>query len=261
MNAVTLLAKRVGKIASDNSPALLTTLGVTGAVTTAYLTGKAAFKAAEVLRQAEEDRNKQAWNNPDVFPLEPKEKVELTWKLFVPAVGTCVITVAAIIAANHISTRRVAAFASAYNLSEKAFDEYKKKVVDKIGAKKAQAVNDEIAQDRVNSKPPASKEIVVLSGAVLCCDLQSMRYFHSDMETIRSAVNDTNAQVLNEMYASLSDFYERIGLTKTASSDNIGWNTDKLLEVEYSTALTDNNQPCITIGFRAEPVSGFYRLN
>lgn len=245
---LTLLAKRFGKSVSDNSPALLTTLGVTGAIAAAYLTGQASFKAAQVLSE----------QSPH---LTTQEKVEKTWKLFVPAVGTAAIAVAAIIASNHISTRRAAAFASAYTLSEKAFDEYKKKVVDKVGIKKEQAIRDEIAQDRVNGKPPSNSEVIVLSGSVLCCDLHSMRYFHSDMERIRKAVNDTNTQVINENYASLSDFYERIGLTKTAESDEIGWNIGEQLEVEYSTALTEDSQPCITIGFRAKPVSGFYRLH
>jgi hypothetical protein len=251
------IAKRAGKLASDNSPALLTALGVTGAVTAAYLTGKATFKAAEIIAASEA---KPEGDDGD-YSLEPMEKVELTWKLFVPAVGTLAITVAAIIAANHISTRRVAAFASAYNLSEKAFEEYKKKVIEKVGVKKEQAVRDAVAQDRVNEYVAANGPVYVVSGRVLCMDLHSGRTFNSDMESIKAAVNETNAQVISDNYASLSDLYDRIGLTKTAESDNIGWNTDELLAVEYSTALTEDNQPCITIGFRAKPVSGFYRLH
>jgi hypothetical protein len=48
--------RRLLKFASDNSPAILTSAAVVGTITTAYLTGKASFKAADVIRDEEDKR-------------------------------------------------------------------------------------------------------------------------------------------------------------------------------------------------------------
>lgn len=257
-----ILAKHAGKLANDNSPAILTAIGVTGAVMTAYLTGKASFKAANVIRDHVEDRKQEIGYDDDgicresVF-VEHKTMVDLTWKLFVPAVGTGLMTITCILAANHIGTRRSAALASAYTISEKAFAEYKEKVIKNFGEKKEQSVRDEIAQDKVNRLPP--REIIVASGDVLCCDLYTRRYFTSDMESLRRAVNDLNQKLIHESYVSLTDFYDLVGLEKTAESDEVGWTTDNLVEVEYSTTLSPDNRPCITVDFSVLPVRRFYK--
>ncbi len=49
-------AKRTEKLVADNSPAILTAWGVTGTLTTAYLTGKASFRAADLLAKDERRR-------------------------------------------------------------------------------------------------------------------------------------------------------------------------------------------------------------
>lgn len=255
---VGILAKRAGKLANENSPAILTAIGVTGALTTAYLTGKASFKAAEILREAEEDQNRKAFNDPDVFPLEPREKFELVWKQFVPAAGMAALTVAAIISANHIGTRRAAAIASAYTLSEKAFEEYKGKVLTKFGEKKEQTVRDEIAQDQVKARAlNQSKLVVVNGGDVLCFDQRTGRYFNSSLEALKKAQNDTNHIIINDSYASLTDFYDNVGLPATDESEEVGWNSDKLLELEFSTVLSEDGRPCLAVGFMVKPKPGY----
>ena len=245
-------ARRAGKLIADNSPVLLTALGVTGLITTAYLTGKATFKAAEILEE----------NDTYSDPLTAKEKVTLTWKVYIPAMATGMATIAVIIAANRVGSRRAAALAAAYTLSEKAFEEYKSKVIDRIGGKKEQEIRDEIAQDRVNRAPSESREVVMIGpGSVLCYDEFTGRYFLSDMETIRKAVNDINEQVINDSFASLSEFYHRVGLTETSFSEDVGWNLDKLLEVKYSSVLTETGKPCLAIDFTVAPVRHYNRLS
>jgi hypothetical protein len=243
------VAHRAAKLAADNSPAILTALSVTGAVTTAYLTGKASFRAAQIL--AEESPH-----------LATKEKIDLTWRLYIPAVGTGLMTVGCIVAANRIGTRRAAAVAAAYTLSEKAFTEYREKIVEKLGDKKEQAFRDELAQDRVNRTPSATQQIVMVEGnSVLCFDAYTGRYFLSDMETLKKAQNDVNYKVLNEYYASLSDFYDKVGLPSTSMSDEVGWNSDRLLEVNFSTTLSDMSKPCIVLDFAVAPIRDYNRVH
>lgn len=237
------IASHARKATADNTPMILTAIGVTGTITTAILAGQASFKAAQVLE--------------DLSPnTENKVKIEQTWKLYIPTVSTGLLSISAIIAANHVSTRRAAALASAYTIAQEGFREYREKVLEKLGEKKEQGIRDEVAQARINRNPLGT--FIVSNANALCLDMHSGRYFNCDMETIRKAENDTNFQMIREDYASLTDFWERIGLAKTAESDEIGWNTDSGLNVQYSSALTEKGEPCITIAFRTIPVRGYW---
>ena len=246
------LFKRAEKLAIDNSPVILTGIGVTGTIATALFSGRASFKAAQVIAAEEEETQ---------CVLEPKERLVLTWKLYVPAVGTGVLTVACIIAANRIGIRRASALAAAYSLSEKAFAEYKTKVIEKIGENKEQKVRDELAQDRITRNPPSDREVIITgNGDVLCYDSITGRYFQNNMESLRRAENDINAQILSETYASLHDFYALIGLPWTKYSNEVGWNLENRLNLEFSTALAEDGRPCISLEYRVYPVRDYYRI-
>lgn len=255
--SLTKILNRVGKFVADNSPAIFTAIGVTGALTTAYLTGKASFKASQVI--CDEQRRQDSQGESHL--LETKEKVELVWKLYIPAIGTGVLTVASIICANQIGTRRAAAMATAYSLSEKAWEEYKDKVIEKIGGAKERKIRDQLEQDRIDKNPINNREVIITGGAdVLCYDSFTGRYFKSDMESLKKAQNDLNHMILNNYYASLTDFYDYIGLPKTTYSDEVGWNSDKLLEIEFSATMSENDRPCISIKFDVSPIRGYHRV-
>lgn len=252
------LAKKAEKLAVDNSPTILTVLGVTGVVTTAFLTGKASFKAANII--ADEQYRLDLFEKS--HPLEPKEKFILVWKAYIPAVGTGVLSIVCIVGANHIGSRRAAAVAAAYTISEKAFTEYKDKVVERMGAPKEQDLRDEIAQDRVNRNPSGERNIIVTGrGEVLCYDAFSDRYFESSMEELKKAQNDINYKILSEMYASLGDFYDKIGLASTSYSEEVGWTTDIPLELMLSGTLSEDQRPCISMDFRKAPIRDYHHFH
>jgi len=247
------LLKRSQKFVLDNSPTILTTIAVTGTLTTAYLTGKATVQAIEIIREEQLERHS---------PLDHKDKVKLVWKEYIPPATTVLVTIACIILSNRIGNRRAAALAAVYAISEKAFEEYKLKVIESIGAKKEQGLRDELAQERITRNPVGTKEVIIAgSGSVLCNEAFTGRYFISDMETLRKAQNDINHQVLNDSYASLSDFYDLISLPHTSNSDDVGWNSDKLLELQFSATLTEDGRPCISVEFVVSPVRHYFRLS
>jgi hypothetical protein len=94
---------------------------------------------------------------------------------------------------------------------------------------------------------------VVVDGEVLCFDQPTGRYFQSTMERINQAVNSTNAEILNHDTATASYFYEELGLPATTWTDDVGWNTDHLVELKISTVLAENNKPCLAIDFATLP--------
>lgn len=232
------------KFTHDNSAHILSAIGVAGTLTTAYLTGRASYFASYMVNNEEEDLGRTQ------DPLSITEKTKLVWTLYVPAVVSGTATVTAIIMANRISSKRTAAYAAAYSVLETTFVEYQNKVVEQIGQRKEQGIKDDIAQERVKALPPSKEQVIVTSGGkVMCCELHTRRYFMSDMETLRRAQNDTNAKIIHELYTSMSDFYDAVGLPHTTHSDNLGWNSDRLMELMFSTVLSEDGTPCIAFDY------------
>jgi hypothetical protein len=247
------LLKQTERFITDNSPAILTGIGVAGVVATAYLTGQASIKAARLIDETETFERRG---------LELKEKVELVWTLYIPPVTTGLLTVTCIIAANRIGNRRAAAIAAAYSLTERAFEEYRNKVVEKIGERKEELVRADIVQDRLNENPPPSREVLMIGpGDVLCMEGLTGRYFNSNVETLRGAENQINACIIHDMYASLSDFYDLIGLQHTDISDEMGWNVDKMLDLHFASAIAPDGRPCISFSFRVVPIRNYTDLS
>lgn len=240
--------KALEKLAVDNSPALLTAIGVAGTIGTAILSHKAATKAERLLSE----------ESPH---LTRKERASLVWKYYIPPVVSGSLTISATILANHIGTKRAAAVAAAYTISEKAYAEYREKVVEKIGENQERKIRDEVVQDRVRNDPLNESNVVLIgSGEVLCYELYTGRYFNSSVEEIKKAMNDTNYQINNYGYASMSDFYDRIGLPRTAVSDEMGWAQDKLMDIDFTTVLSEDGRPCVAINFQTSPVRDYHRF-
>ena len=245
------LAKRAEKLAIDNSPSILIAIGITGTFSTAFLASKATLKASEIIAWEEMQQEKPLTNN---------EIVKLVWQLYIPAASSSLLTINSIVAANRISNKRADAIAAAYTITEKAYAEYKDKVIEKLGEKKEQILRDEIAQDRVSNQP-SNQLMIIGPSEVLCYDMFTGRYFNSTMETLKSAQNDINYTILNDGYASLSDFYILIGLPITSASEEVGWTLDKLLELKFSSVLSETNEPCLSFDFSVAPVRNYHKFS
>lgn len=231
------LAHKLQKLAKDNSPAILTALGVTGTISTAYLAAQAGHRHATYMSE----------ENPH---MSKRDEAKLVWKLYIPAGVSGLVAVGCIIGAARVGSKRTAALATAYSLTEKAFVEYREKIVETIGEKKEQAVRADLAQTHVTDNPPSSEKVIIAGGGnVLCCELFTGRYFTSDMETLRKAQNDINSKMLGHTYATMSDFYYMLGIPYTAHSGYIGWEADRLLELEFSTVMSEDNRPCLAFGY------------
>lgn len=256
------------KLLSDNAPTILAGVGTLGVVGTAYLTGKATFKAYEVL-QAEKLRqaevNGVAVRDPNQVLLTPQEKVKLCWRLYLPAAGVGALTIASIVMSNRISTNRAAGVAAAYSLSTKALKEYKDHVKEKFGENKAREVQDEVAQKQVSENPP-SQQFMMMGppGKVPCLDMWTKRYFWSTMETIKRAQNDIDYKALHDGYPSLTDFYHAIGLEPAAASDSVGWTNSNRPEVMFSATLAEPFEgqgmiPVMVISHVNEPQPNYWK--
>jgi hypothetical protein len=193
--------------------------------------------------------------------LDNRKTVELVWREFVPPTFFGVVTIACVFSSHIVSARRSTAMAAALMVSNRVYQEYRDKVVEKIGERKEEAYRDEILQERVNRDPVSNT--TVISGRtndVLCYDAYTARYFMSSMESLRQAENEVNHKILTDYSASLSDLYDILGLDRTRFSDDVGWNADQLLNLKFSTTMSDDNRPCMVIDFQVAPVRHYHRL-
>jgi hypothetical protein len=245
----------------DHSPTILTGVGVGGTVATAYLTGRASFKAAKLIEQEKQERVEELkFPKTEVVEYTWPTKLKMVWKLYIPPVGAGAVTITSIIAANKISSTRIAALAAAAGISERALAEYKEKVMEKLGPKQDEKIRDEIAQDRINQNPPGSREVIVAgSGDVLCFDMHTGRYFQSSMEEMKRAENKVNHSLIQFMHASASEFYDEIGLPPSSYTDMVGWNANNQIELIFSSALTPDNRPCLAMDFKRPPTMEYAR--
>lgn len=249
MNRVLHLIKKAERFTVDNSPLILTGVGVAGTITTALLTAKATVKATRIVDDWEKEEG--TYEDPRK---RLQERVRLVWPYYIPPVGVMTITVVSIIGANRIGARRAAAIATAYTLSEKAFEDYRDKIVDKFGEKKSREVHDEIMQDNVKKNPPKQDILLVSDRDITVFDNYSKRYFSSTMEKIKKAQNDINYRIINHDFATLNEFYREIGLESIMYGEEIGWSNLEKLEITFTAVLAENDKPVMVIDFRVEPV-------
>lgn len=244
MNLPIIFSKSLQTIKS-NSPEILTAIGVSGVITTSYLAGKASYEASVIIHDNE------SVNGPYLDRKERfKERFKETWRLYIPATISGVVTVSCIIGSSKATGRRTTAAVTAYSITEKAFSEYREKVVEELGKGKEQKIRDTLAQDHISQRPPESREVIIAgSGTVLCCELFTHRYFRSDMEKLRKAQNDINIKIVNGLYVTLDEFYDILSLPYTSTSGNLGWDSNKLMELQFSTVLSDSGEPCLAFDY------------
>jgi len=257
---IATIARRSKQLVSDNSPTILAAAGVAGTVVTALLAGRAGYKAG--YRMAEDDLGSSIPKRADVSKKERAKHVsKLTWKLYISPTVTGVGTITSIAVANKIGTNRTAALAAAYTITDRAFTEYKSKVVETLGEKKEQTeIQDKIMADRVKSNETSG--MVMISGNdVLCYDAFTDRFFMSSMEALKKAQNDTNYEIINNLYVSLSEFYSKVGLAPTSYSDEVGWNSDNLLELHFSSVMTPDDRPALAFNFHVDPIRNYSKIN
>lgn len=245
------LVKSAGDFLSRNSPAIFTAVGVAGVVSTAVLAVRATPHALSAIWDAESGGDKAT----------PIDKVQLTWRLYLPSAVSGALAITAIIAAHNTHTKRNAAIMSAYTLAERAYQEYREELVKQEGENKDRKIRDAVAEKRMSLDPVANSQVIITGeGDSLCYDSISGRYFKSNIEHIRKAQNDINHSVLNHMYVSHNDFYRAVGLDAVSLGEELGWTTSNMMEIEFSSHLSDDGRPCLYLDYTVAPIRNYYKF-
>ena len=247
------LIKDVRHTMKKHSPEILTGIGIAGMITTTVMAVRATPKALMLIEERKIDER--------IEELSPMETVRTTWTCYVPSALVGISSICCLIGASSVNFRRNAALATAYTLSESALKDYQEKVIETIGDKKEQGVRDAVAKERLERVPVSTKEIIITqNGNTLCFDAISGRYFKSDIDIIKKAVNELNRTMLDEMYISLNDLYYELGLGNIPLGDDLGWNVnDGFIDLGFSSQLAEDGTPCLVIDYSVAPKYDYNR--
>lgn len=244
------IARGTREFVTHNSSAILTGVAIAGVVTTAVLAVRATKPALIDIQHAESEKTE---------PLTKTEVVKLCWKHYIPAAGVGVVTIACIVGAQSVNTRKHAALISAYTLSEKSFSELQDKVEENFGKNKAEKVREDISQDVVNANPSSQGPVIVVNGGDhMFMEKKTGRHFKSTVDKVKKAENMLNFELNNNAYASLNDLYRFLEIDTTELGEEIGWTSNQVLELQLSTVL-DGDVPVIVIWYSEQPVPNYYK--
>lgn len=182
LNTVKVFAAKSVRYVSDHAPTILV---VTGIACFCATVGEAIHATPKAVTELEALKARE-----EGATIVDKGKVVAKnyWRTAV--LGT--LSVACFIGAQKENLRRQAALTAACSLSEKAFKEYKEKIIEQIGETKEDKIDDMIAQDKISSLPPTFLgSRVPGEGALFMIDW-SGAIFRANIQTLKSVINDLN---------------------------------------------------------------------
>lgn len=244
------------------SPEILTVVGVAGVITATVMACKATLKAPKILDEHQEMMNaveEASQLNVEGYGSDQirQDKV-LTYVntgksfaiLYGPSAAVGILSLSCLVGASLILKKRNLAIAAAYSLIEKAFNEYRGRVVDELGAEKDfhfrygteyETITEEVT-DESGKKKKIKKQVQVLSddakGSMYARIFEEQQYNTDGSYTGSSQwspVADYNATNLilknawaNEHlkargYMFLNDVYEELGFPRTKAGQMVGW--------------------------------------
>ena len=245
---------KAGLKLKKHSPEILVVGGVVGLVTSGVMACKATTKLSAIL-----DDNKEQIElfdkvaaNPEMvneeYTVEDAEKdkkivkvqtaVKVA-KLYAPAVAIGVVSIGAIFASNNIMRKRNVALGAAYATVDRAFKDYRNRVVDRFG----EELDKEL---RYNLKTKEVKETVEDENGKKKTVKKNIKYMDSPMPSEFAVIYDdgcagwtkdpednkffliqqqryANERLKRRGYLSLNEVYELLGFPSTKAGQVVGW--------------------------------------
>lgn len=241
------MGKKINLMVNKRTPEILIGVGIGGMITSTVMAVKVTPKAIRLIED-------ECQNRDDDY-IDKKDIVKLSWKLYTPATIIGGLSVGCILASHSVSTRRSAAIATAYAISETALNEYQGKLSHFESDEHVDILKNAINKDHLDSNPIEKQSVIVTNnGDNICYDSISGRYFKSSITAIEKAVNKINEMMLNDSYVSLNDFYYELGLDNIKLGEDLGWNVNNgLLIVDFDSNISSDGQPCIVIDYKVTP--------
>lgn len=245
---------KAGLKLKKHSPEILVVGGVVGLVASGVMACKATTKLSAILDDSKEQIElfDKVAANPEMvneeYTVEDAEKdkkivkvqtaVKVA-KLYAPAVAIGVVSIGAIFASNNIMKKRNVALGAAYATVDRAFKDYRNRVVDRFG----EELDKEL---RYNLKTKEVKETVEDENGKKKTVKRNIKYMDSPMPSEFAVIYDdgcagwtkdpednkffliqqqryANERLKRRGYLSLNEVYELLGFPSTKAGQVVGW--------------------------------------
>lgn len=190
--------KKISNVLDKNLPAILTGVGAVGSVTGAVLAAKAGIKTSPMIKEIKEQHIKE--NITGVKAVT--DTVVTVGKYYIPAGLVTATSVACIIGAHKINSKRILALSSALIASKDQFKDYRSKVKEIIGDKKEEKINTETVAEQIEKQLtylPWDK-LIEGEGPVVYCDINTGKLWKSDPIKMTNYINEFNKLVNNDPF-------------------------------------------------------------
>lgn len=241
--------------AGKHAPMILTVVAAGGAISSVVMAVRATPKAMILMEQ----KKKQIAKEHDI-PLEEvdltlQETVQAAGKCYIPSMALMAVSIGCMFGAAHINNQRQLGWAALYSATKKASEAYERQVIEHVGKEQNDQIRQKVVEQDLKDHPVSKCHVVETGrGPYLCYDTVSGRYFMGDIENIRRVVNDLNQNMIGGcMYISLNEFYQELGLLPIDLGWETGWNVDDLIEIQFSTMMSDDGRPCLTLQYLTKP--------
>lgn len=232
--------RAIGRFVGAHRPEVMAATGIVGYFGSLYLM----YKATPKIKKGIEDK-------------DPKAVVLAA----LPVVASAGVSTASIIGSVKDSNRRIAALTTAYNLTQAALAENRDSVREVLGDKKPHKEDDISyhSADREIKQTPPNNVIDTGHGSTLCYERLTGRYFLSDINFLKSAVNRANESFDDDYDYNrsggkdvfLSELHEEMDLEDSDMDRMIGWTSSYgRIKVDYSSHLAPDGTPCLALSYR-----------
>lgn len=249
------IVKNIKRGLNKHSTEILIGSGIVCGISAVVLAVKETPKAMALIEQAEEEKGDN---------LTKIEVVKTCWTCYIPTALSLTASIACIVGANGVNKQRNAALATACQISETAFREYKNKVVEVIGEEKEKEVTKKYNEERLSNKTKTTGSPVIIAGEgqQLYFDDWSGRPFLNTPKDMELAVTELNRRLKVSDYFSLNEWFDLTNQDPLPYGMEYGWNIiDGVFDLEYSPIMTPDGRTAIQVTFNRRPSTEYDRYS
>lgn len=287
-----VFTSRVGRqvlVAQKHSPVVLFGAGIIGVAATVVLACRATLKLDEIVEKAQVDieaahslRSQNYANyseadcQRDLAIIYTRTAVRLG-KLYAPAFIIGVASVGALVGSHAILSKRNVALTAAYAGLERAFKEYRQRVIDEIGEEKEQELRYASVTREIVEKDETGKEVTKVEKVIDPTAYSPYARFFDEYSQswsktpeinllfLRSQQNYANDLLKARGHVFLNEVYDMLGIARSKAGAIVGWviskNGDNFVDFHIYDGTSDikrqfvnGNERSILLDFNVDGV-------
>lgn len=146
------------------------------------------------------------------------DKVKKTWKCYIPSGIVATTTILCIVYSDHISQKEKVSLIAALMATQNNYATLRNSVNEVCDDDVKNKINNKVIENKI------PKELYIeRTGEKLFYEEYTCTFFISTIDAVLKAEYTFNKQLSVVGYATLNDFYETLGISKTEAGEYLGW--------------------------------------